>query len=463
MPRLSISLEDWCKANNCIDLLSHLVNFNDRYLSFGSHKKIDWVCDLGHNFSTDPCKFTNPYRGDLGVFKCPYCSGQKVLKGFNDLTTTRPDLAKEWDYSKNDTSPTQITKGSHKDIWWKCSLGHSWKARVSARDYGNGCPYCTSKSRTSKPEQILYYYILKYFKDARNMATVNGISYDIYIPSRRVAIEYDGSYWHSIKDTTYKFNISKSNGISLYKITGVLEDSGLPNTIYINDNNLVLQSSSNELVYAIDKLLSSIFGIKESFSDYSQAYNFAVSRVISCKENKIKLPDSIDFSWSPLNGYDFQYASNDGADKLWLCNNGHTFKRRIDVIRRGSIKCPYCTGFMVSHLLFICRDINNYIILDIDTCELESLSELMLLKSRDLGLNIRGVSIKGNCIIASNKYISDMKTTAFRSTFNCVYNKNVVYIDGTPTFLVQDLLSIFNCGRSLEYISKVLKNYIITH
>lgn len=137
IPNLGISLEEWCNLNNCLNLLNYLENKDDRYISYASHTKIGWVCNLGHSFKIDPCKFTNPSRcrGNLGLFSCPYCSGQKVLVGFNDLATTRPDLASEWDYSKNSFLPSQVTKGSHKDVWWKCSLGHSWKARISARDY----------------------------------------------------------------------------------------------------------------------------------------------------------------------------------------------------------------------------------------------------------------------------------------------------------------------------------------
>lgn len=146
----------WCKLNNCEDLLGHLVNINDKYVSYSTHNKIDWVCDLGHHFSIDPGKFTNRSRcTTVGVFKCPYCSGQKVLVGFNDLKTTNPELASEWDYSRNKISIDSVTKGSHKDAWWKCKNNHSWCARISARDYGNGCPYCSDVLKTSMPEQIL--------------------------------------------------------------------------------------------------------------------------------------------------------------------------------------------------------------------------------------------------------------------------------------------------------------------
>lgn len=191
MPRSNISLENWCLHNNCEELLSHLVNDEDKYVSYSSHKKIDWICNLGHKFSIDPCKFTNPNRCrmSLGKFRCPYCNGQKVLIGFNDLATTNPELSKEWDFSKNDITPQQVTRGSHKEAWWRCKNNHSWKARISARDYRNGCPYCSNVLRTSLPEQILYYYCKKYFPDTQNMYSLYGVAFDICIPSKYIVIE----------------------------------------------------------------------------------------------------------------------------------------------------------------------------------------------------------------------------------------------------------------------------------
>ena len=37
-------------------------------------------------------------------FGCPYCNNRKLLKGYNDLQTKFPHLAKEWS-SKNKTFP----------------------------------------------------------------------------------------------------------------------------------------------------------------------------------------------------------------------------------------------------------------------------------------------------------------------------------------------------------------------
>ena len=50
---------------------------------------------------------------------------QKVIPGKNDLLTVYPELAKEWNYEKNDDlMPSSVLPGSHKKVWWKCSKNH---------------------------------------------------------------------------------------------------------------------------------------------------------------------------------------------------------------------------------------------------------------------------------------------------------------------------------------------------
>lgn len=218
MRNSGVSLREWCATHN-IDLVQYLVSQSDadKY-TYSSHVKLHWRCPKGHTFTREVMNMTSKFK-----FNCPACNGKMIIVGENDLATTRPDLAKDWDYEKNSLLPTKVTAGSHLDVWWKCSEGHSWKARISARDYGNGCPYCNGRSRTSIPEQILYYYIKKYFPDALNMFSINGVSYDIYIPSQKVVIEYDGSEWHRNKNTDYKFTEAKKVGFGLYKNQGYLQ------------------------------------------------------------------------------------------------------------------------------------------------------------------------------------------------------------------------------------------------
>ena len=56
------------------------------------------------------------------------------------------------------------------------------------------------KKATSHIEQALYYYVRQFFPDAINRYKVNEcVEADIYIPSIKVAVEYDGVYWHKGK------------------------------------------------------------------------------------------------------------------------------------------------------------------------------------------------------------------------------------------------------------------------
>lgn len=75
----------------------------------------------------------------------------KLIIGQNDLLTLYPELATEWDFNKNSISPDQITIGSHKSVWWKCSIcGHEWKAPVKNRAKGSGCRICGIKRAHDK-------------------------------------------------------------------------------------------------------------------------------------------------------------------------------------------------------------------------------------------------------------------------------------------------------------------------
>lgn len=75
-------------------------------------KKVWWKCEKGHEYKSSIVNRTKS-KGTC----CPYCSGNKVLKGFNDIASINPELLKEWDYSKNTIKPDEVTKGTHKKIW----------------------------------------------------------------------------------------------------------------------------------------------------------------------------------------------------------------------------------------------------------------------------------------------------------------------------------------------------------
>lgn len=111
-------------------------------VSGGTDRVVWWKGNCGHEWDT---AVRNRVRGQ----NCPICSGKRILVGFNDLATTNPNLLSEWDFNKNiDTTPQDVTSGSRKKVWWKCSeCGHEWLTSIQTRVRGRGCPTCSRKKR----------------------------------------------------------------------------------------------------------------------------------------------------------------------------------------------------------------------------------------------------------------------------------------------------------------------------
>lgn len=110
----------------------------------GSHKEVFWLCGKGHEWKASVKERT---RGN----GCPYCAGKRAIPGETDLATLRPDLTAEWHPVKNGTlTPNQVTRGSNKKVFWRCSFGHEWQAAVCSRTKGSGCPYCARRKAVSE-------------------------------------------------------------------------------------------------------------------------------------------------------------------------------------------------------------------------------------------------------------------------------------------------------------------------
>ena len=126
-------MKEWDYAKN--------GDVSPQQLSEKTDKKVWWCCKLGHEWQAS-LKFRA--RGKVG---CPICANNAILTGFNDLATTYPNLAAQWDQKKNgDLTPQQVTSGSDKKVWWICDKGHEWMTSVMNRTRrGDGCPYCSNR------------------------------------------------------------------------------------------------------------------------------------------------------------------------------------------------------------------------------------------------------------------------------------------------------------------------------
>ena len=76
---------------------------------------------------------------------------KSVSKKNNSLSNNYPYMIAEWKKEKNgDLSPSDLTCGSNRKVWWRCSnCGHEWPATINHRANGHGCPKC-AKGRAAE-------------------------------------------------------------------------------------------------------------------------------------------------------------------------------------------------------------------------------------------------------------------------------------------------------------------------
>ena len=166
-----------------------------------SQKKVWWRCYKGHSWEA---MVANRNKGA----NCPYCTNARVLVGFNDLATLNPILASEWNYEKNAglkdqrdvdvSSPEKVTEKSGLNVWWKCSQGHEWQARICERSRnGLGCPFCSNKRvlvgindlATTNPD------IASEWDYEKNAGLKNKQDRDISTPDRVTAGSHQKVWW----------------------------------------------------------------------------------------------------------------------------------------------------------------------------------------------------------------------------------------------------------------------------
>jgi len=136
----------FCANKQCLPGFNDIATFSQQLASeadgwdpsqtcYGTNERRNWKCSLGHTWNT---KVSARVHNKTG---CPYCAGQKVWEGFNDLRTINPELAKEAD----GWNPAEFTCGAKASMSWICNRGHKYKAAIIERSKGKGCPYCANK------------------------------------------------------------------------------------------------------------------------------------------------------------------------------------------------------------------------------------------------------------------------------------------------------------------------------
>lgn len=117
-------------------------------------------------------KFFSSWNTIRSNYNCGVCSGKQVANT-TSLSFLRPELVKEWS-NKNIVNPETVSLHSGKHVLWTCKkCGFEWKACISDRSAGSGCPACSGNIVTDKNRlSLLFPNISKEWNFTKNKTLI---------------------------------------------------------------------------------------------------------------------------------------------------------------------------------------------------------------------------------------------------------------------------------------------------
>lgn len=155
---------------------------------YGAHASYIWVCSVNtaHTWKVSPKSRIASKSG------CPVCSNRKDRDAVKILKEHNPTIVNEWIGS---SSGDFRIKGKSD---WKCSVcSFEWSAQFDNRMRGSGCPRCAKAVSVGELELLEFIKSLGYDTAHNDRTTIPPKELDILVPSKNIAIEFNGVYWHS--------------------------------------------------------------------------------------------------------------------------------------------------------------------------------------------------------------------------------------------------------------------------
>ena len=104
--------------------------------------------------------------------------------------------------------PAELQRIDELDLEWQHTCGRKWFSGISYRGI-RPCPSCSSGTSRGEREVGAFLSELGLKWEGRRRDVIPPRELDIYLPEQRVAIEYDGTYWHSARFETRKRCLDK--------------------------------------------------------------------------------------------------------------------------------------------------------------------------------------------------------------------------------------------------------------
>ena len=177
-------------------------------------------------------------------------SGRRCKSCFNENRSKSRKLTLEYVKNYFNEQNYQLITNYYENIYQKldviCPNGHKWQVNW-ANFKNNECRCSKCPTQISKAEEELYNFIKLYFVDviSGDREIISPLELDIVIPSKKIAIEFCGVYWHSDlirKNRNYHLNKLNKCNEKNYRLITIFEDE------WVNKKDIV----KNTLLYILN-------------------------------------------------------------------------------------------------------------------------------------------------------------------------------------------------------------------
>jgi hypothetical protein len=156
---------------------------------------------------------------------CPKCANKKLSKSKTDTEKEFLEKAKEIHKEAYNYSLVNYVK-SKENVSIVCKKHGLFYQRPNSHLNGAGCPKC-AWANCSRAESELYNFIGTYITAHQSDRIIlERKELDIVIPSKKIAIEFNGLHWHSDKRKDNNFHLLKTNAAKNkgYRLIHIFED-----------------------------------------------------------------------------------------------------------------------------------------------------------------------------------------------------------------------------------------------
>lgn len=235
-------------TNNFIEKAKERWN-NDYDYSLSEYKtsktKLKIICKLHGIFEKSP--YHHLYRNQ----GCPSCSNEKA----SEISRfSKKELLEKLKAKNNYKYDLTLYKSQKSKIPVVCDKHGEFSTTVGSLLMGTGCPTCAKGKSSSKAELEILNFLSQYTQVESSLNITNSnMELDIFLPKKRIAIEFNGLYYHSTKFiTNKKYHLEKTllcknQDIQLIHI---FEDEWLLKPEIVKSRLLHIIGKSKEKIYA---------------------------------------------------------------------------------------------------------------------------------------------------------------------------------------------------------------------